>query len=52
MPSASAVSWCRASTIERETGKPYPLNPLAHPVDAGIVRIMTLAEHGYITVRP
>ncbi len=40
------------STIERETGKPYPLNPLAHPVDAGIVRIMTLAEHGYITVRP
>jgi len=40
------------ATIERNTGKPYPLNPRAHPVEAGIARIMTLAEHGYITVRP
>jgi len=40
------------NTIERNTGKPYPLNPQAHPVEAGIARIMTLAEHGYITVRP
>jgi len=39
-------------TIERNTGKPYPLNPQAHPVEAGIARIMTLAEHGYIAVRP
>ena len=40
------------TTIERETGKPYPLNPDARKVDAGIVQIMTLAEHGYTTVRP
>ncbi len=40
------------TTIERTTGKPYPLNPQAHPVEAGVARIMTLAEHGYITVRP
>ena len=40
------------ATIERNTGKPYPLNPQAHPVEAGVARIMTLAEHGYITVRP
>lgn len=40
------------ATIERETGKPYPLNPDARKVDAGIVQIMTLAEHGYTTVRP
>lgn len=40
------------NTIERNTGKPYPLNPQAHPVEAGVARIMSLAEHGYITVRP
>lgn len=39
-------------TIERETGKPFPLNPLARKVEAGIVQIMTLAEHGYTTIRP
>lgn len=39
-------------TIERKTGKPYPLNPHAQKVVAGVERIMTLAEHGYVTVRP
>jgi len=39
-------------TVERNTGKPYALNPLARPVKAGIVQIMTLAEHGYVVVRP
>lgn len=39
-------------TIERNTGKPYPLNPKATRVKAGVPQIMTLAEHGYTTVRP
>jgi intracellular sulfur oxidation DsrE/DsrF family protein len=39
-------------TIERKTGKPYPLNPRAQKVVAGVERIITLAEHGYVTVRP
>ena len=39
-------------TIELETGKPYPLHPAANKVVAGVVQIMTLAEHGYTTVRP
>lgn len=39
-------------TIERKTGKPYPLNPQAQKVVAGVERIITLAEHGYVTVRP
>jgi len=39
-------------TIERTTGQPFALNPVAHRVTAGIAQIMTLAEHGYITVRP
>lgn len=39
-------------TIERETGKPYALAPEARRVVAGVVQIITLAEHGYITVRP
>lgn len=39
-------------TIERNTGKPYPLNPQAHRVVAGVPQILTLAEHGYTTVRP
>ena len=39
-------------TIERDTGKPYPLHPDARRVVAGVVQIMTLAEHGYTTVRP
>lgn len=40
------------ATIERETGKPFPLNPNAHKVEAGIVQIITLVEHGYTNVRP
>jgi len=40
------------ATIARTTGKPYPLNPRARRVEAGIVQVMTLAEHGYTTVRP
>jgi uncharacterized protein len=40
------------ATIERDTGKPYPLNPLTHRVEAGVVRILNLAEHGYTAVRP
>lgn len=39
-------------TIERDTGKPYPLHPDARRVVAGVVQIITLAEHGYTTVRP
>ena len=39
-------------TIERDSGKPFPLNPLARKVPAGVVQIMMLAEHGYVTVRP
>jgi intracellular sulfur oxidation DsrE/DsrF family protein len=39
-------------TIERETGKPYALMPEARRVGAGVVQIITLAEHGYTTVRP
>ena len=39
-------------TIERNTGKPFPLNSLAHRVVGGVPHIMTLAEHGYTTVRP
>lgn len=40
------------ATIERETGKPYALVPEARRVGSGVVRIITLAEHGYTTVRP
>ncbi|MGO9134820.1 MAG: hypothetical protein ACLP8A_12360 [Methylovirgula sp.] len=40
------------ATFERKTGKPFPLNPHARRVSAGVERIVTLAEHGYITVRP
>lgn len=39
-------------TIERETGTPVALNPLASKVQAGVVRIMTLAEEGFTVVRP
>ena len=39
-------------TIERETGKPYTLAPEARRVGSGVVQIITLAEHGYTTVRP
>ena len=40
------------TTIERDTGQKFPLNPRAHTVEAGVVRIMELVEHGYILVRP
>jgi intracellular sulfur oxidation DsrE/DsrF family protein len=40
------------ATFERKTGKAFPLNPHAQRVSAGVERIITLAEHGYITVRP
>ena len=39
-------------TIERETGRPYVLAPESRRVDSGVVQIITLAEHGYTTVRP
>lgn len=39
-------------TIERNTGKPFPLNKDARRVVAGVPQIMTLSEHGYITIRP
>ena len=39
-------------TIERETGKIYALAPEARRVGSGVVQIITLAEHGYTTVRP
>lgn len=39
-------------TIERETGKPVALNPLAVKVQAGVARILTLAEDGFTVVRP
>jgi hypothetical protein len=40
------------NTIERETGVPIALNPLARKVKAGVARILTLAEAGYTVVRP
>jgi uncharacterized protein len=40
------------ASYERKTGKTFPLNPQARRVPAGVERIMTLAEHGYTTVRP
>jgi uncharacterized protein len=39
-------------TVERDTGKRFPLNPVARRVDAGVPQIMLLAEHGYVVVRP
>ena len=39
-------------TISRETGQRPALNPHAIPVEAGVVQLMTLAEAGYILVRP
>ncbi len=40
------------ATVERTTGKPFPMSKLAHPVDAGVVQLMTLFEHGYTAIRP
>ncbi|MBU6498647.1 MAG: hypothetical protein KGJ41_07230 [Rhodospirillales bacterium] len=39
-------------TIERDTGKPYKLNPNAHPVTAGVAQLLLLAEHGFTIIRP
>ena len=38
--------------IQRKTGKPFPRNPLSHPVPAGVVQLITLSEHGYTIIRP
>jgi hypothetical protein len=38
--------------VERETGKPVPINPRAHKVAAAVARILFLTEHGYTLVRP
>lgn len=39
-------------TIERETGKSFPLSAGAHKVDAGVAQLLELAEHGFTIVRP
>jgi intracellular sulfur oxidation DsrE/DsrF family protein len=39
-------------TIERNTGKPFPLNPQAQRVPSGVSQFLTLSEHGYTIVRP
>lgn len=39
-------------TIERRSGKRPELNPNAVPVQAGVARILALAEKGYTLVRP
>ena len=39
-------------TIERTTGKSYPLNPKARRVEAGVPELMSLAEHGYTLIWP
>jgi uncharacterized protein len=39
-------------TIERESGHSVPLNPNAHPVEAGVAQILALTEKGYTLVRP
>lgn len=39
-------------TVARESGRRPSLNPHAIPVEAGVVQLMTLAEAGYILVRP
>lgn len=39
-------------TLRRETGHAPRINPLAHPVAAGVARILELSERGYAVVRP
>lgn len=39
-------------TIERETSKRPEMNAKAKPVQAGVARILALAEKGYTLVRP
>lgn len=38
--------------MERKSGKPFPLNPQAIKVPAGIAQLMTLSEKGYTVIRP
>jgi intracellular sulfur oxidation DsrE/DsrF family protein len=38
--------------MERKSGRPFPVNPQAVKVPAGITQIMTLSEHGYTVIRP
>lgn len=40
------------NTITRKSGKTPLLNPVAHKVPYGVVRIMQLVKRGYILVRP
>ena len=39
-------------TVERKSGKPYPLNPIAQRVAAGVPELMSLVEQGYTLIRP
>jgi len=39
-------------TIELKSGKPFPLNPVARRVEAGVPQLILLAEHGYTVIRP
>lgn len=39
-------------TLERNTGKKYPLLPEARVVEAGVVQLIRLQEHGYTIIRP
>lgn len=39
-------------TVELATGKPYPLNPVAQRVPAGVVELISLTERGYTLIRP
>jgi intracellular sulfur oxidation DsrE/DsrF family protein len=39
-------------TIERKSGKPFPLNPAARRVEAGVPQLILLSEHGYTVIRP
>jgi intracellular sulfur oxidation DsrE/DsrF family protein len=38
--------------MERKSGKPFPLNPHSIKVTAGVVQLITLAEHGYTVIHP
>jgi intracellular sulfur oxidation DsrE/DsrF family protein len=39
-------------TIERKSGRPFPLNPRVKVVPAGVARILDLTEASYTLVRP
>jgi intracellular sulfur oxidation DsrE/DsrF family protein len=38
--------------ILRNTGHPFPLNPKARRVNAGVARLLTLGEKGFTIIRP